>query len=508
MPGRQHWPKPIACATAKGRAWYARRARKAFADPRRIDPGLARMLDASILPDLWSAVDFDGDGTPDALSFAFTNAGVTQRLVGVRAAFDGRRHDGGEIRVDNGALVCRASAITRIQFRHGEPLIVTLLGITAKPGVHFLDLRLRGEIEDILFTGLPVLIDRDGVRPAWHAEPDPPDETLRTPPIALMPYAHFDLAGDLGFSGATQAAVGILQEALRVADDRPEFTFAFAHAAPIAELAARRPDDLDELRALVKDGRFEALCAGMSATAPATMHGELLVRHIVRWQRFARETFGRESRTGWWAHAGALGPQTPQILLKAGINALVVSETSLPPKTPPYFWWRGLDAARIATLHLAGDTIGVHGVSADPERAMRRWFGAVKRLAARFSRAPVALPSGGLLAAPRVETAVAREEWYRRFPAAPMRFATPGAVMAAIDRSKLPTLGPKPPASKLGRPASIPLSPPLHAVSRAAVNALGDLETLHAMTKPTGDLDARFRKEIERLWDEALGATS
>ncbi|MCC6158692.1 MAG: hypothetical protein IT350_11630 [Deltaproteobacteria bacterium] len=508
MPGRQKLPKPILCATAPGRAWYARRAQRAFADPRRFDPGFARVLDATILPDLWSIVDFDGDGVPDAVSFAFTNAGVTQRLVGVRAAFDGRRHDAGQVRVDNGTLVCRASAITRIQFHPGEPLIITLLGIAAKPGVHFLDLRLRGEIEDILFTGLPVLIDRDGVRPAWHVESESVDPTLRTAPIALMPYAHFDLAGELGFTDATQVAVGILQEALRLVDERPEFTFAFAHAAPIAELAARRPDDLDELRALVKDGRFEPLCAGMSSTAPLALHGEFLVRHVVRWQRFARGTFGRESRTGWWTHAGALGPQTPQILLKSGINALVVSETSVPPKTPPHFWWRGLDGARIATLNLGGDPIGAHGVAAEPERAMRRWFDVVARLAGRFDRSTVALPSGGLLAAPRVETALAREEWNRRFPASPMRFATPGAVLAEIDRSKLTTLGPMRPASRSLRRESLPASPPLHAASHAAADALCDLETLHAMTRPTGDADARLRRGIERLWDDALAATS
>lgn len=516
MPGRQHLPRPILCSTARGRSWYARRAHKAFADPRRFDPAVARMLEATILPELWSVVDFDGDGVPDAIAFAFTNAGVTQRLVGVRAAFDGRRHDAEQIRVDNGALVCRAAAITRIQFQPGEPLIVTLLGLSTKPGVHVLDLRLRGEIEDIRFAGLPVLIDRDGVRPAWHVEPAPPDAALRLspdaalrlPPVALMPYAHFDLAGELAFSDATQVAVGILQDALRVADERPEFTFAFAHAAPVAELAARRPDDFDELRALVKDGRFEPLCAGMSATAPATMHGELLVRHVVRWQRFARETFGRESRTGWWAHAGALGPQTPQILLKSGINALVVSETSLPPKTPPHFWWRGLDGVRIATLNLAGDTVGAHGVAADSERAMRRWLDVVRRLAERFGRSTVALPSGGLLAAPRVDTAIAREEWNRRFAASPMRFATPGAVMAEIDRSKMPTLGPVAPAPKVRHRAMIPTSPPLHRASRAAVNALCDLESLHAIAQPTADTDVRLRREIERLWDDALGATS
>ncbi len=507
MPGRQNLPKPILCGTVRGRAWYARRAKKAFADPRRFDPSLARALDAMILPGLWAVLDFDGDGAPDALSLVFTNAGVTQRLVGVRAALDGRRHDAEQIRVDNGTLVCRASAITRIQFPHGEPLVVTLLGVWVRPGVHFLDLRLRGEIEDTLLTGLPILVDRNGVRPAWH---EPADEPAPAPhgPIALLPYAHFDLAGELDFTDATQAAMGILQDALRVADDHPEFTFAFAHSAPIAELAARRPDEFEELRALVTAGRFEPVCAGMAATAPLAMPGELFVRHVVRWQRFAREQFGRESRTGWWTHVGALGPQTPQILLKSGINALVVAETSLPPKSPPHFWWRGLDGARIATLNLADDSGGVCGTGADPERTMRRWHTIVARLARRFGESTIALPSGGRLAAPSAEIAHAREEWNRRFPAAPMRFATPGAVVAESDRAKLPTLGPLFAPSRERRTRATPDSPPLHVSSRAAVNALCELEALHAIARPAGEADERARREITRLWDDALAATS
>jgi len=99
----------------------------------------------------------------------------------------------------------------------------------------------------------------------------------------------------------------------------------------------RRPERLETLRALTREGRFELLGSGENIVDANMIHGELLARNLILGTLWAEETLGVRPTTGWHADGFGSSAQMPQIFRQCGYRWLPALAYNVPDA--PY--WRG-----------------------------------------------------------------------------------------------------------------------------------------------------------------------
>lgn len=135
----------------------------------------------------------------------------------------------------------------------------------------------------------------------------------------------------------------------------PEYRFTSSQPYLYKAFKEEAPELYEELKARVREGRWE--CEGaMWVEADCNIpSGESLVRQLLHGKRFFREEFGKESRVLWLPDVFGYSAALPQILKKSGVDWFVTSKISWnDTNRMPYdtFRWRGIDGSEINTYFL------------------------------------------------------------------------------------------------------------------------------------------------------------
>ena len=112
----------------------------------------------------------------------------------------------------------------------------------------------------------------------------------------------------------------------------------------------RHPEQVDAVRSLAQEGRFELLGSGENIVDANMIHGETLVRNLVLGTRWARETLGVAPTTGWHSDGFGSCAQMPQVFRQCGYDWV----PAISYNTPDAPYWRGLDGSTVFFSDAAG----------------------------------------------------------------------------------------------------------------------------------------------------------
>ena len=135
----------------------------------------------------------------------------------------------------------------------------------------------------------------------------------------------------------------------------PEYKFMSSQALLYKDLKEEAPDLYEEVKARIREGRWE--CEGaMWVEADCNLSsGESLVRQVLHGKKFFRDEFGVENRVLWLPDVFGYSAALPQILKKSGVDWFVTSKISwnddntMPVDT---FRWKGIDGTEINSYFL------------------------------------------------------------------------------------------------------------------------------------------------------------
>jgi len=141
----------------------------------------------------------------------------------------------------------------------------------------------------------------------------------------------------------------------------PSYRFTSSQPLLYQNLKEEAPGLYEEVKKLVREGRWE--CEGaMWVEADCNLSsGESLIRQIIYGKRFFREEFGVESHVLWLPDVFGYSAALPQILRKTGVDWFVTSKISWNDTNPmPYdtFGWQGIDGTTVNTYFLTARNLG------------------------------------------------------------------------------------------------------------------------------------------------------
>ena len=140
----------------------------------------------------------------------------------------------------------------------------------------------------------------------------------------------------------------------------PDYKFTSSQPLLYKYLKEEAPEVYEEVKRLVKEGRWE--CEGaMWVEADCNISsGESLVRQIIYGKRFFREEFGKDNRVLWLPDVFGYSAALPQILKKSGVDWFVTSKIAWnDTNTMPYetFLWKGLDGSTVNAYFLTAKDV-------------------------------------------------------------------------------------------------------------------------------------------------------
>ena len=138
-------------------------------------------------------------------------------------------------------------------------------------------------------------------------------------------------------------------------DRYPEMRFTLSQPELYRYLKEEAPEKYEELKALVKEGRWEPEGAMYVEADCNLISGESFVRQILYGKRFFRDEFGVDNKVLFLPDVFGYSAALPQILKKSGINYFVTSKISWNDTNKmPYdsFMWQGIDGSEIYTTFI------------------------------------------------------------------------------------------------------------------------------------------------------------
>ena len=220
----------------------------------------------------------------------------------------------------------------------------------------------------------------------------------------------------------------------------PDFRYTATSSAFFAYLEQTDPEMLEEIRARVREGRFE-LTGGWWIEPDCNLpDGESFARQALYGQRTLLRLFGRTARIGSNVDSFGHHPQLPQLLRQGGLEGylffrpcVAAAARELTPGRVPAFRWQGSDGTVIPAVSLPGEYTTWFYESA--KENIERTINALGDLPALPCCYGVGNHGGG----PTVANIRAIEQLRETFPGYELRFSTVGAAFDALA-SEMPRL--------------------------------------------------------------------
>jgi alpha-mannosidase len=161
--------------------------------------------------------------------------------------------------------------------------------------------------------------------------------------------------------------------ALRLMEQFPNFIFSQSQPMMYAEMKKLYPSMYEEVKARIKEGRWEAIGAFWVEPDCNLISGESFVRQILYGTQFMEREFGVTPHTCWCPDVFGNAWTMPQILLRSGLKYFVTHKMVVWNDTNPWvknsFWWQGPDGSRVLSLVPPTHFIGTN----EPDHMAKHW---------------------------------------------------------------------------------------------------------------------------------------
>lgn len=181
-------------------------------------------------------------------------------------------------------------------------------------------------------------------------------------------HAHIDLVWLWPEHIAEVKALHTFATMNRLMDLYPEFHFGYSQAASYAAAGRRSPAMLENIKARIREGRWEATGAAEVESDTYIACGEALARSLIVGQRRFRELRGEPARTMWLPDVFGYCAALPQILQQTGVTSFFTTKLTWSTVNKfPYssFIWRGADGSEV--LSYVTQDYGYNGTASPAE---------------------------------------------------------------------------------------------------------------------------------------------
>ena len=168
-------------------------------------------------------------------------------------------------------------------------------------------------------------------------------------------HTHIDIAWMWTVRQTREKAVRSFSTVVSLMKQYPEYKFMSSQAALFKFVKEDAPELYEEIKKLVKEGRFEVEGAMWVEADCNLSSGESLIRQILYGKRFFKKEFDKDCKMLWLPDVFGYSAALPQILKKSGVDTFVTSKISwnetnrMPNDT---FIWQGIDGTEIFSYFL------------------------------------------------------------------------------------------------------------------------------------------------------------
>ena len=172
------------------------------------------------------------------------------------------------------------------------------------------------------------------------------------PIVHCVGHTHIDVEWRWHRAQTREKVQRSFSTAINLMDRYPEYKFMLSQPELYRYLKEEAPEKYNELKKLVKEGRWEPEGAMYVEADCNLISGESFVRQILQGTKFFKEEFGVECNILFLPDVFGYSAALPQILKKSGIDYFVTSkiawnETNTMPVDR--FMWEGIDGTEIYT---------------------------------------------------------------------------------------------------------------------------------------------------------------
>ncbi len=168
-------------------------------------------------------------------------------------------------------------------------------------------------------------------------------------------HTHIDIAWLWTIDQTREKAQRSFATVIELMKRYPEYKFMSSQAVLYKMVKEECPELYEEIKAMIKAGRWEVEGAMWVEADCNLSSGESLVRQVQYGKNFFRDEFGVESRVLWLPDVFGYSAALPQILRKSDVDWFVTSKIGWNDvNTMPYdtFYWKGIDGTQINTHFL------------------------------------------------------------------------------------------------------------------------------------------------------------
>lgn len=165
-------------------------------------------------------------------------------------------------------------------------------------------------------------------------------------------HTHIDVAWLWTLAQTREKVCRTFSTVVTMMKQYPEYKFMSSQAQLYEYIKEESPEIYEEIKRLVKEGRWEVEGAMWLEADCNLTSGESLVRQVLFGKRFFKKEFDVDSKVLWLPDVFGYSAALPQILRKSGVDKFVTSKISWNDHNClPYdsFMWRGIDSTEVFT---------------------------------------------------------------------------------------------------------------------------------------------------------------
>ena len=185
--------------------------------------------------------------------------------------------------------------------------------------------------------------------------------TIGKPVVHCIGHTHIDVEWKWARAQTREKIQRSFSTAKTLMDKYPEYKFMLSQPNLYEYLKEEAPEKYEELKQLVREGRWEPEGAMYVEPDCNLTSGESLVRQLIFGKRFFKEEFGVDSRILFLPDVFGYSAALPQILKKSGVDHFITSKISWnDTNTMPVdmFYWEGIDGTEIFTSFITAQEFG------------------------------------------------------------------------------------------------------------------------------------------------------
>ena len=266
----------------------------------------------------------------------------------------------------------------------------------------------------------------------------------------LVPTFHHDIAYLRPEAEYTARCLEILDEALNILKENPEYRYFLEQAWLLEAYWDARPEKRDLMRALAQEGRLRCE-PGLYAVPDMNLpDGESLYMHAAVGGKIVRDTLGLKPRVCMIADCWGHHAQIPQIMSQCGYEYYAFSRCMRYDAARQNFVWRGADGSLLKSHWMSThyDGVGFPAAAENENAAELEWAEGeqgIARLMDKNRQAcgddPQYLPVGGDMRFPSRLAPKIVKGLNARGALPELVFAAPGDALDAVDWDNAPVFG-------------------------------------------------------------------